>query len=60
MKSRNPFWEQQMEEKVSQFRSISKISDFERINIRKKVYKILIESQGKVGKSQGKVREFCV
>ena len=30
------------------------------MNTRKKVYKMSIGSQGKLGKSQGKVREFCV
>ena len=52
--------EQQIEEKVLKCRYISKISDFERKNTRKKVYKMYIESQGKIekvreksGKSQG-------
>ena len=37
VKLRHLFKEQQIEEKVSKFRYISKISDFERINTRKKV-----------------------
>ena len=39
---------------MSKFRYISKISDFERIYTRKKVYNMLIESQGKLEKSQEK------
>ena len=34
--------------------------DFERINIRKTVNELSTESRGKVEKSQGNVREFCV
>ena len=54
------FKEQQIEEKISKFRYISKTSDLERINTRKKVYEMLIKSQGKLEKSLGKVREFRV
>ena len=46
-----------MKKKYQNFDTFLKISDFERINTRKKVFKMLIESQGKLGKSQGKVRE---
>ena len=46
-----------LKKKVSKFRYIPKISDFERIDTRKKNSKMSIESQGKLGKSQGKVRE---
>ena len=36
------------------------MSDLKRVNTRRNVYKMLIESHGKVEKCQGKVREFCV
>ena len=45
-----------MEEKVSKFRWISKISDFERQILEKKLEKVDGES-GKTRKSQGKVKE---
>ena len=60
MKLRNICLGRENEENVSQFRYISKISDFESISTRKKDYKMLMESRGKLEKSQEKVREFSV
>lgn len=60
VKSRNLFYDQQNESKVSKFRYISNNSDFVRMNTWKIFNKVLIENQGKLEKSQGKVREFGV
>ena len=49
-----------MKKKYQNFDIFSKITDFEKINTRTKVNKMLMENQGKLEKSQGKVNERSV